>query len=85
MKRRSFLVGLLALPLVKYLPTPKPALVLAAGSDQVSIWLINWSPGIYEAARRPGWRSCTWATRSTRFQTCDRPVRINFLKRELNK
>lgn len=88
MKRRSFLAGLLLAPLAKFLPTPKPAPVyelwkcgidMAHGSDSTSIWLIEWGD------RHGPWHSTSPGGYVHQIRTMDRPVRINFLKRELNK
>lgn len=82
MKRRSFLAGLLALPLVKFLPTPKPAPapMLAAGSDQLSIWFVTWGDSIYSAEQ------IVTPCRAVRYKGAPvLPMRTNWLKKELNK
>lgn len=78
MKRRSFLAGLLALPLAKFLPAPKLAEVwgvdMGHGSDSTSIWLVNWGD-THKLSIMPG-----------DFVYHARDIRpTNWLKRELNK
>lgn len=79
MKRRSFLAGLLAAPLVKFLPVPKPAPVVTGvdlgGSDSTSIWLVDWGENTVYAAGDYTFYAGTPVL----------PMRTNWLKKELNK